>query len=92
MDFDAESKSVGVLYADPAAGPTNVVLASKNYWAACAGCARYVDAEDIDGLLKYVTENLIDASGGLSPFRRLLLIRHLRHMYELFFKYRIRVA
>lgn len=93
MDFKAESKSAGVLYdgTKTTVGPTNLVLSSRSYWAACAECSRFVDAEDIEGLLKYVTKVLIDASGGFSPYRRQQLILHLRHTYELFFRTRIRV-
>lgn len=92
MDFRAESGSVGVLYATPE-GPTNLVMQSRDYWAACAECARFVDAEDVEGLLKRVTEVLVDAGDGFkgSPLQRQKLIKHLRHTYELFFKTRIRV-
>lgn len=86
MDFNAESEDAGVLYCglprDPA--PTNVVLASTSYWAACAECGRYVDAEDLDGLLKHVCAAL-----NVPAFHPVGI--HLRHAYELFFKNRIRV-
>lgn len=81
-DFDAGSKDVGVLYPRP--DPTNLVLHSISYWAACAECARYVDAEDLDGLLKHVTAAFHVPSS--HPVRI-----HLRHAYTLFFKNRIRV-
>lgn len=80
MDFDAESADAGVLYG----GPTNVVLHSTSYWAACAECGRYVDAEDLDGLLKHASA-VLGAQGNI-PF-----LIHARHAYALFFKNRIRV-
>lgn len=79
-DFDAESRDVGVLFVKDGE-PTNVVLASTDYWAACAECAKYVDDEDIDGLIKRVA---ICQKTANIPF-----LVHLRHMYEMFFKNRI---
>jgi hypothetical protein len=94
MDFIAESKKAGVIYdgTRDTLGRTNLALNSRNYWAACAPCASFIDMEDIEGLLKRVTEVLIDTPGGFSTFRRQQLIKHMRYMYELFFKNRIRVA
>lgn len=83
MDFNAESEDAGVLYVRRS-GPTNVVLQSMNYWAACAECCRYVEAEDLDGLWKHAVEAL-HAEDNL-PF-----LIHARHTYALFFKNRIRV-
>jgi hypothetical protein len=95
VDFESESKSAGVLYdgSGTTVGPTNLVFQSIDYWAACAACASFVDAEDIDGLLEYVTKTLLDEKDScLTPLRRIQIIQHLRHTYELFFKTRIRVA
>jgi hypothetical protein len=94
MDFDAESKAAGVIYygTRDTPGPTNLVLASQNYWAACADCAGFVDAEDIEGLMRHVTRTLVDADEALDPIRRIQVIAHMRHTYKLFFRYRIRVA
>lgn len=80
MDFKAASADAGVLYS----GPTNLVLHSHDYWAACAECACYVDAEDLEGLVRHAC-----AAFGVPvshPF-----VRHARHTYALFFKNRIRV-
>jgi hypothetical protein len=89
MDFDSEGKDAGVLFfkgSDPV--PTNPVLASSNFWAACANCAAFVDAEDIDGLWNYA-----GARWKLSnPAANIGFQIHLRHTYELFFANRIRVA
>jgi hypothetical protein len=95
MDFASESKTAGVMYDGTRAtiGPTNLVLNSINYWAACADCRKLVDVEDIEGLLNRVKRVLIDADPNpLRPERRKQVIRHLRLTYELFFKTRIRVA
>jgi hypothetical protein len=92
MDFEAESKSAGVLYVEPeATSPTNVVLRSIDYWAACAECSRYVDAEDIEGLLKHV-DLALDSQRRLSPSKREAFLAHTRHAYTLFFRNRIRVV
>ena len=84
MDFDAESADAGVLYGGAGNGPTNVVLHSTDYWAACAECGHYVDAEDLDGLLKH-------ASAILGAQKNIPFLIHARHTYSLFFKNRIRV-
>lgn len=91
MDFNAESEAAGVMYdgTRSTVGPTNLVLHSKSYWAACRECARHVDAEDLDGLLMHVIETLLrDTKGDV----RSKLIRHCEHTYKLFFKNRIRVT
>jgi hypothetical protein len=89
-DFNAESKDAGFVYAKPdGTEPVNLVLDSKSYWAACAECARYVDAEDIDGLVKHVAA-AFNTQAIPQPHRKALLI-HFRHTYALFFKNRIRV-
>lgn len=80
-DFDAESKDVGVLFVKDGE-TTNVVLASTDYWAACAECVKYVDDGDIDGLIKRVA--ICFKLQWNKPF-----LVHLRHMYEMFFKNRI---
>ena len=88
MDFKAESADAGLLHCRLDASGlqlTNVVLDSMSYWAACAACARYVDAEDLDGLVTH-------ACAGLNVAEHNLVVRvHLRHAYKLFFKNRIRV-
>ena len=95
MDFPAESVAAGVLYNGTAVttGPTNLILNSRSYWAACVACSRFVDAEDIDGLLNHTKKVLIDVSyRNGDPLWRKNVIRHLRLTYELFFKSRIRIA
>lgn len=86
MDFKSESKDAGVRY-----GKTNLILDSLNFWAACAECARYVDAEDIEGLLGYIAE-AHDINHTLDPARRSVFLRHARYTYKLFFQNRIRVV
>jgi hypothetical protein len=85
MDFYAESKNAGVRYEG-----TNLVLHSLDYWAACAECAAYVDAEDVEGLLNHAVAAL-DTSRRLDGVKRAVFIRHTRYAYELFFRNRIRV-
>jgi hypothetical protein len=87
MDFDAESKDAGVLYngTRDTTGPTNLVLHSMDFWAACEMCARYVDEENIDGLLGYVTTVLCARGYRVSADT----VLHMRHTYELFFRNRI---
>jgi len=96
MDFQAESKNAGVLFDGTLStvGPTNLVFQSRNYWAACADCAYYVDREDLEGLLAHTKKVLIDPDWKLQhdTHRRHQLMKHLRYTYEIFFKTRIRVA
>lgn len=93
MDFAAESKAAGVMYDKvyDKFGPINVVLRSYNYWAACAECASFVDAEDLDGLLRHVVKTLCGPTR-MHGKPRGDFIRHARYTYELFFKNRIRVT
>jgi hypothetical protein len=86
MDFDSESKDAGVLY-----DGVNLDLHSTNYWAACAECAKLVDAEDIDALLERAVKAL-EVKTRLRPRRYVAFKSHVRHSYELFFKHRIRIA
>lgn len=88
MDFDASSAEAGFLYASESEA-TNLVLASKNYWAACATCSRLVEKEDIDGLVEHAVKAL---ASDMNPSVRLGFTQHLRHTYKLFFKNRIRVT
>jgi hypothetical protein len=89
-DFDSASKDVGIMFVTPE-GLTNAALASYDYWAACATCKRYVDAEDLDGLLVHVIDAL-----GVAKWpdmgKRHFFIRHCEHTYKLFFAHRIRVS
>jgi hypothetical protein len=84
-DFDSASKDAGVIYPETAAatGPTNLVFASKGYWAACAPCAALVEAGDVEGLVKRVLDEF-------EPLRhRAELESHLRRTYKLFLENQI---
>jgi hypothetical protein len=90
LDFTAASKDAGVLYQKTRDSlPTNVVFHSTSYWAACPECVRYVDAEDIEGLLNHVAAT--SNAQRLELAARKAFLIHARHMYSLFFKNRIRV-
>lgn len=91
MDFNAESKDAGVLAMDKDGVPTNVVLHSMNYWAACEACAKLVDANDLEGLVKHATETL-NRDRSMSPIAFAFFVQHTRHSYTLFFQNRIRVV
>ena len=89
MDFLAESEKAGVLYAHPE-GPINVKFESVSYWAACAECARFVDDEDIDGLIVHAVTTLCK-DRDIGDVQKQNFIRHLEYVYALFFKTRIRI-
>jgi hypothetical protein len=90
MDFNAESAHAGVIYDGTRSteGPTNVIMASKSYWAACAECANFVDEENIDGLVIYAVTSFLSQGLTVSP----QTAQHIRYTYRLFFKNRIRIA
>jgi hypothetical protein len=89
LDFDAESADAGVMYNGTleTTGPTNLVLHSINFWAACEACSRLVDDEDLDGLVGHSVMVFLLKGYRLSVDAT----RHIRHTYGLFFKHRIRV-
>jgi hypothetical protein len=93
MDFDSASEDAGVLYADAGApdGQTNLVLASKDFWAACEPCRILVETENIDGLVKRAMEEF-ERQEGWSHSQRTRAERHLRRTYQLFFQNRIRIG
>lgn len=84
-DFNAASEDAGILYPTNE-GPTNVVLQSISYWAACEMCAENVDKENIDALVGYVML-AFNVQGYAASAK---LIQNLRHVYTLFFKHRVR--
>lgn len=85
MDFNSESADAGVLYGSER-GPENVVLASKDYWAACAPCAKLIDAGDLNALVERV---IVEQK--VRPATQSILRPHLHHTYRLFMQNRIRV-
>jgi hypothetical protein len=89
MDFEAESKDAGVIYngTHTTGGPTNLVLKSINFWAACPVCADLVDEEDLNGLVAHA----VMAFNARGQRVSVDTARHMRHAYQLFFKHRIRV-
>jgi hypothetical protein len=87
LDFDAESKDAGVVYNDKLVGPTNLVMHSISYWAACETCSKPVAEEDLDGLVGHSVMTFFCRGYRLSVDAA----RHIRHTYALFFKHRIRV-
>lgn len=89
-DFESESKDAGVLYQEArfASIPTNVVLKSIDYWAACQACAAFVEKEDLEGLLGRIFPIFEARYRHFSVGARV----HIRHTYELFFANRIRVS
>lgn len=91
-DFDSSSEDAGVIYPDTKTTnePTNVIFASKDFWAACEPCRILVEAGDMDGLLKRALDEFERQDGCPHPRRR-MLERHLRQTYQLFFKNRIRI-
>lgn len=83
-DFDSESKDVGVHF-DTRVGPdTNLVLESKNFWAACSDCTKLVEAQDIEGLVNRALETF-------HPHPKIAekLRVHLLWTYGLFFQNRL---
>jgi hypothetical protein len=87
-DFDSSSIAAGIIPVGP--GSIEAVLASKNFWAACAECAKFVEAEDLTGLAKYA-ESQFDISR-MSASQLVMFRVHLRGTYKLFFENRIRVS
>jgi len=87
-DFDSASRDAGVMRMNAEGRFTNVVLNSRNYWAACANCAAYVDAEDLKGLTDYAADHWRE---GLTELNWLGLKIHLHNTYRLFFANRIRI-
>lgn len=92
-DFDSPSEDAGVIYPDTkdTDGPTNLIFASNDYWAACADCAALVEAADIDGLIRWAMDGY-EERVGRSHSRRAMLEKHLRQTYRLFFQNTIRKA
>ena len=92
-DFDSSSKAAGVIYPHTLTtdGPTDLVLASKNFWATCEECRRFVEAGDIANLIKRALDEFEKQDGYPHP-RREELERHLHRTYQLFFENRIRIA
>lgn len=85
-DFKAESLQAGVVYpyTRDAVGPANLVLASYDYWAACAACAALVEARDVSTLVKYVLDEYEKQERRKHPQRQ-RLEKHLKLTYDLFF-------
>lgn len=90
-DFDSESKAAGVIYPETAATdcPTNLVLASKNYWAACQACALLVEKGHLDKLLRRALGEYRKQHGRVDQEDD--VTKHLRRTYQLFFENRIRI-
>lgn len=89
LNFASESEDAGILYPDKR-NPfhtVNIVLESIGHWAACSRCAKCVDDEDIEGLLRSAQFGLTPRYGWFSDN----LKAHLRRTYELFFTNRIRI-
>lgn len=89
-DFDSSSKAAGVIYPDTWStdSPTNLVLASHDYWAACEDCRLLVEARDIGGLVKRALDAHEQETGHRHP-RHYELEQHLWRTYALFFRNRI---
>jgi hypothetical protein len=87
-NFDAPSKNAGVMYPDAKTNTsTNLVLVSKDYWAACRICAALVEAGDLDKLVNYVLDEFERQDGYPHP-QRARLEKHLRMTYRLFLENR----
>lgn len=91
-DFDSPSADAGVLYPTTKTtdGPTNLVLASKDFWAACAPCVALVEAGDVEGLVKRGMDEYERQAGEPHPQRK-NCEKHLRQTYRLFLENRIRI-
>ena len=91
-DFDSPSLDAGVLYPTTKTTnvPTNLVLASKDFWAACEPCVKLVEAGDVDGLVNRGMDEYERQTGEPHPQRK-RCERHLRQTYTLFFENRIRI-
>ena len=89
-DFDSASKDAGVIYPGTRETncPTNFVLASHDYWAACEACRLLVEARDIGGLVKRALDSHEQETGHRHP-RHDELKQHLWRTYALFFRNRI---
>jgi hypothetical protein len=91
-DFDSASEDAGVIYpgTKTTQGPTNLIFASKDFWAVCEECRRLVEAGDIDGLVKRALDEMEKKDGYPHPQRK-RLEKHLRRTYTLFLENRIRI-
>jgi hypothetical protein len=83
-DFDSQ----GPLPArDKDGKPVFITLKSLSFWAACGTCSRYIEAEDLYGLLGYClmvfSAKDYDITVGLA--------QHLKKNFEMFFANRIRI-
>jgi hypothetical protein len=89
-DFNSSSSDAGIIYPTTRInpGPTDLVLESHSFWAACAPCAALVEAQDIDGLLAHVIEVFTKRGYVLGANVKV----HMRRTYQLFFANRIRVS
>jgi hypothetical protein len=89
-NFDSASKDAGVIYPGTQTTdyPTNLVLASKDYWAACKDCVALVEAHDINGLIRRALDGYEQKTGRRHP-QRYELEQHLWRTYALFFRNRI---
>ena len=86
LDFDSASEDAGVIYAADTT-PTNVILASSDFWAACPECKEMVEKEDVVSLVR----RAIEKDGNmLSLSNQFVVSVHLLRTYKIFFKLRIK--
>lgn len=89
-DFDSSSKDAGIIYprAQSTDGSTDLILASRGYWAACKDCEALVEAHDISGLVKRALDSYEQEEGQRHP-QHYELEQHMWRTYALFFRNKI---